>query len=133
MRPRKPSKIDAVVQVNLRIDEELRRLLERTADTHRATFSQEVRARLAGSFDTKPLWNLLDDFERQAGDILERNARNSKDKNIADTFRRRATLGATLRKAYADVEQLLALDMHDPELRKLMRGTPQEREKGGKS
>ena len=50
MRRRKPQ---TWVQVNLRIKEELRRQLETAAKENQVSFNEEVRARLADSFEVK--------------------------------------------------------------------------------
>jgi hypothetical protein len=68
MRPRKPSKLNAVAQVNLRIDERLRRQLEAAARERHITFSQEVRLRLISSFEQKS----LDDLRERIGRLEER-------------------------------------------------------------
>ena len=66
---RKPNE---TVQVNLRIKEELRRKLERSAKEHEVSFNQEVRKRLADSLEQKPrqsLESLAANLERKARDI----------------------------------------------------------------
>ena len=68
MRPRKPSKVNAVAQVNLRIDERLRRRLEAAAREHYTTFSQEVRLRLISSFEQKS----VDDLRQRISHLEER-------------------------------------------------------------
>jgi len=131
MRPRKPSKPDAVVQVNLRIDEQLRRQLEVAAKAHHIAFNQEVRLRLTKA--NQSLNGYLADFERNAGEIIERNAkRNAKD--IETAWRRRAELRTKLAHLQTGVEEVLLPDLRDSkELRELVRGAQQEREKGGKA
>jgi hypothetical protein len=114
----------------LRIDEQLRRQLEAAAKEHHVTFAQEARLRLTKS--TQSLAGYVADFERNARDIIEHDARNSKGGNNA-TWERLAQLGAKLRGTYTDIEILLLPHMHLPELRALMRGAQQEQGKGGKS
>jgi hypothetical protein len=131
MRPRKPNKLNAIVQVNLRIDEQLRRQLEADAKAHRVTFSQEVRLRLTGA--TQSLTSSLADFERNAGDIIERNAKDNA-RDIEAAWRRRAELRTKLAHLQTGVEEVLMPDLRDSkELRELVRGAQQEREKGGKA
>ena len=127
MRRRKPSKPDTVVQVNLRIDEQLRLELEAAARDHHITFAQEVRLRL-----TKAKQSLADyvvDFERNACDIIEHNARNNP-KDIESAFRRRAELRTKLAHLQTGIEEVLLPDLRVSEqLRELVRGA----EKRGKS
>jgi hypothetical protein len=131
MRPRKPSKLNAIVQVNLRIDEQLRRQLEADARAHRVTFSQEVRLRLTGA--SPSLTGYLADFERNAGDIIERNAKDNA-KDIEAAWRRRAVLRTKLAHLQTGVEEVLLPDLRDSkELRELVRGAQPERKTGGKS
>jgi hypothetical protein len=129
MRRRKPSKPDAVVQVNLRIDEQLRRQLEAAAKERHVTFSQEVRLRLTKA--NQSLAGYMADFERNTRDVIEHNARNSKD--IETTWRRLADLRTKIALFQTDVEQVLLPYLQDPKVRELVRGTQQERENGGKS
>lgn len=118
--------------INLRLTESLRAQLEAAATARRISTNQLMRELLEDS--GKPLVEYLADFERRARDIIERKARDSKDKNPEEAFRRLATLGGLLRKTYTDVELLLLSDIaRNPELRVLMLGAPQEQEKGGKS
>jgi hypothetical protein len=130
MRPRKPSKPNAIVQVNLRIDEQLRRELEAAAKEHHVTFAQEVRLRLTKA--NQPLYSYLADFERDASAIIEANARNNP-KDFESAFRRRAELRTKLVHLQTGIEEVLLPDLRNSEqLRELVRGAPQEREKGGK-
>ena len=129
MRPRKPSKPNAIVQVNLRVDEQLRRELEAAAKEHHIAFNQEVRLRLTKA--NQPLNSYLADFERNACDIIEHNARNNP-KDIESAFRRRAELRTKLAHLQTGVEDVLMPDLRvSKQLRELVRGAPQEREKGG--
>ena len=131
MRRRKPSKPNAVVQVNLRIEEQLRRELEAAAKEHHVTFSQEVRLRLTKA--NQPLTSYLADFERNACDIIEHNARNNP-KDIESAFRRRADLRTKLAHLQTGVEDVLMPDLRvSKQLRELVRGAQQEQEKGGKA
>jgi hypothetical protein len=130
MRRRKPSKLDAIVQVNLRVDEQLRRQLETDAKAHGVTFAQEVRLRLNGA--SPSLTSYLADFERNTVDAIEHIARNSKGDPKA-TWRRVADLRTRIAHFQTDIEEVLLPDLQDPKVRELVRGTPQEREKGGKS
>ena len=129
MRRRKPSKPDAIVQVNLRIDEQLRRQLEAAAKERHVTFSQEVRLRLTKA--NQSLAGYMADFERNVRDVIEHNVRNSKD--IEATWRRLADLRTKIAHFQTGVEEVLLPYLQDPKVRELVRGTPQEREKGGKS
>ena len=129
MRRRKPSKPDAVVQVNLRIDEQLRRQLEAAAKERHVAFSQEVRLRLTKA--NQSLAGYMADFERNVRDVIEHNVRNSKD--IEATWRRLADLRTKIAHFQTGVEEVLLPYLQDPKVRELVRGTPQEREKGGKS
>ena len=128
-RRRKPSKPDAVVQVNLRIDEQLRRQLEADAKAHRVTFSQEVRLRLTKA--NQSLTHSLADFERDVRDVVELSARNSKD--IEATWRRLADLRTKIAHFQTGVEEVLLPYLQDPKIRELVRGAPQEPEKRGKA
>jgi hypothetical protein len=129
MRPRKPNKPNAIVQVNLRVEEQFRRQLEADAKAHGLTFSQEVRLRLTGA--SPSLTGYLADFERNACDIIEHNARNNP-KDIESAFRRRAELRTKLAHLQTGVEEVLLPDLRvSKQLRELVRGAPQEREKGG--
>jgi|SRR6516165_4385559 antitoxin component of RelBE/YafQ-DinJ toxin-antitoxin module len=129
MRRRKPSKPDAIVQVNLRIDEQLRRQLEAAAKERHVAFSQEVRLRLTKA--NQSLAGYMADFERNVRDVIEHNVRNSKD--IEATWRRLADLRTKIAHFQTGVEEVLLPYLQDPKVRELVRGTPQEREKGGKS
>ena len=128
-RRRKPSKPDAVVQVNLRIDEQLRRQLEAAAKERHVTFSQEVRLRLTKA--NQSLAGYMADFERNVRDVIEHNVRNSKD--IEATWRRLADLRTKIAHFQTGVEEVLLPYLQDPKVRELVRGTQQERENGGKS
>jgi len=129
MRRRKPSKPDAVVQVNLRIDEQLRRQLEAAAKEHRLTFSQEVRLRLTTI--NQSLAGFMADFERNTRDAVEHIARSSKD--IETTWGRLAELRTKIAHFQTDVEKALLPYLQDPKVRELVRGAPQEQEKRSKS
>src|SRR6516225_535580 len=118
MRRRKPSKPNAVVQVNLRIDEQLRRQLEAAAKEHHIAFNQEVRLRLTKA--NQPLNSYLADFERNACDIIEHNARNNP-KDIESAFRRRAELRTKLAHLQTGVEEVLMPDLRvSKQLRELV-------------
>jgi len=70
MRRRKPA--DPWCQVNLRIRESLRAELAAAAKEHEVSFNQEVRARLANSFEQETkqsLESLASDLRHQARDI----------------------------------------------------------------
>ena len=129
MRRRKPSKPDAVVQVNLRIDEQLRRQLEAAAKERHVAFSQEVRLRLTKA--NQSLAGYMADFERNVRDVIEHNVRNSKD--IEATWRRLADLRTKIAHFQTGVEEVLLPYLQDPKVRELVRGTQQERENGDKS
>jgi hypothetical protein len=135
MRRRKPK---TWVQVNLRIQEELRRQLATAAEANQVSFNEEVRARLIDSFDQKTrqsLASFLAEFERNARDIIERNARefarNADDMELI--WRRLAALGASMKGTYAGVEETLLRDMQDSDLRELVRGKPDEAKSKTKS
>ena len=129
MRRRKPSKPDAIVQVNLRIDEQLRRQLEAAAKERHVAFSQEVRLRLTKA--NQSLAGYMADFERNVRDVIEHNVRNSKD--IEATWRRLADLRTKIAHFQTGVEEVLLPYLQDPKVRELVRGTQQERENGDKS
>lgn len=133
MRPRKPSKPTEAVQVNLRINEQLRRQLEAAANEHRVTFSQEVRARLVDSFGTKArpsLASSLADFGRGVRDIVEHSARKE---DIEPAWRLLRAIEAMSAVFYTGVEEKLLPYVQNPKVRELLRGAPQEQEKGGKA
>src|SRR5262249_42633293 len=130
MRRRKPSKPDAVVQVNLRIDERLRRQLEAAAKEHHVTFSQEVRLRLTAAEPS--LASLLTDFKRRTRDTIEAGARKE---DIETAWRCLQKVDAESAKFYTAIEVLLFDYVNDPKVRDLLRGAPalpEERGAGGK-
>jgi hypothetical protein len=136
MRPRKPSKLDAVVQVNLRIDERLRRQLEAAAKERHITFSQEVRLRLT---EAEPsLADALTNFKRRARDVIEHSVHISSPKEIENAWGRLQKVDAACAGFYTAVENELSLYVRDPAVRQLLRGAPallpseQERGAGGK-
>jgi hypothetical protein len=135
MRRRKPK---AWVQVNLRIQEELRRQLATAAEENQVSFNEEVRARLIDSFDQKTrqsLASFLAGFERDVREVLERNAREvaRNAEGIELMWRRLAALGANMKGTYASVEETLSPDMQDRKLRELVRGTSDEAKSKTKS
>ena len=64
-------KLKTWVQVNLRIKEELRRQLEAAAKENQVSFNEEVRARLADSFEVKPRESLAHTV-RRLEDLVQR-------------------------------------------------------------
>jgi hypothetical protein len=141
MRRRKPSKPHEAVQVNLRLNEGLRLQLERAAEEHHVTFSQEVRARLVDSFDPaeQSLAGFLTRFKRDLRDRIESNPRNAHD--IERHWRHVNNVDASIARLYTAVEEALLEDLRDdPKIRELVRGAPsgtkstqKKREDGGKS
>lgn len=136
MRRRKPSKPDAVVQVNLRIDEQLRRQLEAAAKERHITFSQEVRLRLTGAEPS--LADFRADWVRRLRDVIEASAPKQ---DIEAAWRCLQLVDAESAKFYTNVERLLFPYVHDSKVRDLLRGAPtlsehkpsqQERGAGGK-
>src|SRR5215469_12380159 len=111
MRRRKPSKPDAVVQVNLRIDERLRRELEAAAKEHHVTFSQEVRLRLTQAEPS--LADSIADFKRRARDVIEHGVRNSNPKDIETAWGHRQQVDAACTKFYTAVEIELSRYVRD--------------------
>ena len=107
----------ATIQLNLRVTPSVYRELESRAEARGTTISDEVRRLLDQS-----LGNFINTFEQRVRDAVERSARGSRDPE--PIFRRLATLGATLRHLYTDVEQILLPDMTNPEVRALLRGAP---------
>jgi hypothetical protein len=92
-------------------------------------YSQEIRLRLTKA--SQSLNSYLADFERNACDIIEHNARNNP-KDIESAFRRRAELRTKLAHLQTGVEEGLMPDLRvSKQLRVLVRGAPQAREKGG--
>jgi len=82
-------------------------------------------------FAKQSLADYVVDFERNACDIIEHNARNNP-KDIESAFRRRAELRTKLAHLQTGVEEVLLPDLRvSKPLRELVRGAPQEREKGG--
>jgi hypothetical protein len=105
---RKPNE---TVQVNLRIKEELRRKLERSAKEHEVSFNQEIRARLEDSLEKKAKQSL----ESIASDI-ERHW---------DRFRDLFLIGgmlSNLKEANKGLEEMIELvdAKKDPELSRLV-------------
>jgi hypothetical protein len=135
VRRRKPSKPNEAVQVNLRLNEGLRRQLESAAEEHHVTFSQEVRARLTDSFDPKAeqsLAGFLIRFKRDVRDAIERNPRNAHD--IERHWRHINDVDASIARLYTAVEEALLKDLQqDPKVRELVRGTPNETKSKAKS
>ena len=99
------------------------------AKERHVAFSQEVRLRLTKA--NQSLAGYMADFERNVRDVIEHNVRNSKD--IEATWRRLADLRTKIAHFQTGVEEVLLPYLQDPKVRELVRGTPQEREKGGKS
>jgi hypothetical protein len=112
----------------LRIRESLRAQLAAAAEEHEVSFNEEVRARLIDSFEQKTRQSLADflqNFERDARDLIERNARefarNADDLEL--TWRRLAALGASMKGTYAGLEETLSPEMRRiPELKTRVRG-----------
>jgi hypothetical protein len=119
MRRRKPSKLNAIVQVNLRIDEQLRRQLEADAKEHHVTFIQEVRLRLTKG--NQSLASYVADFTRRVRDTVEHSARKE---DIETTWGNLRALDAKFAHLYTDVEQVLTPYLRDPKVRELIRGAP---------
>lgn len=119
MRPRKPSKPNAVVQVNLRIDEQLRLEIEAAAREHHVTFIQEVRLRLTKA--NQSLASYVADFVRRVRDTVEHSARKE---DIETTWGNLRALDAKFAHLYTDVEQVLGPYLQDPKVRELIRGAP---------
>ena len=65
-------KLGTLVQVNLRVREELRRALEAAASAHNVSFNQELTARLEASLEQEArqsLQSLATNLERRSHDI----------------------------------------------------------------